>query len=80
MSGGHQAYAIDHISPLAWPYIAGQQTFYFLGVPAFPPMYFYMLGVAIWSVLFFLLGTLIERLVGIGLSASAQEKQRMRAH
>lgn len=48
-------------NPLSWPRIVGRELFYSLGVPAFPPSYFFLLGLAVWSLVFFTAGVILER-------------------
>jgi hypothetical protein len=48
--------------PLAWPKEIGKSIFHSLGLPAFPPIYFFLLGLTLWSGLFFLIGVVLEHL------------------
>ena len=79
LAGGHQTVFPGTYTPLAWPYLMGQQVFYSLGIPAVSPVYFYTLGVMIWSLVFFAVGSVFDMLWGVKQRAGKQS-QRVRGY
>lgn len=67
---------------VSWPLVLGRQIFYYLGIPAFPPVYFYMLGVGLWSLLFFAVGALLDGVLERRDNEDKRDKRkkRLRAH
>ncbi|MBS3950406.1 MAG: hypothetical protein KGZ53_07095 [Peptococcaceae bacterium] len=60
LSGGYQTIFPGDSMPLGWPPLIGRQVFYSLGIPAVSPVYFYTLGVAIWGLMFYAVGLLLD--------------------